>query len=321
MRLLTHDQLEKYIPYAFVGVWLVVAASVFAGVLAAEGLPSGRGAAVACALRYAAVGMVSGLLVGGVVISAASAAHGCAWRALAENGGAKDKSAAPVTSASFNRLTERQLRLAYLGLLLASLAALLVDCPLARWCLDGNCPRLLRDLFEVCLPFGLGIGALVVALAIYELDPHGRRALWWVLACALLSGLAANGMKLLVARTRPRGFDFTGDVWTTFGPWLPETGARQSFPSGHTATAAGLALALMVLYPRGRRVFALLAVLVACQRIECGAHYLSDVLCSAAVGCLVVACCLRLARWFPGVFPLPGAPLCPGGAGVAERGG
>ena len=64
-----------------------------------------------------------------------------------------------------------------------------------------------------------------------------------------------------------------------------------------------LALALGWLYPKGKWLFLLLALLVACQRIECGAHYLSDVLCGAAVSCLTVSCCLRLALWFPRFAP------------------
>ena len=109
----------------------------------------------------------------------------------------------------------------------------------------------------------------------------------------LLSGMAANGAKMLLARTRPYAFDFHGNVWTTFGQWLPASGMGQSFPSGHAATAAGLALALAALYPNARRFFLLMAVLVACQRIECGAAFPSDVLCGAAIGCLTAACCLR----------------------------
>ena len=135
--------------------------------------------------------------------------------------------------------------------------------------------------------------------AIYQLDPSRRRLLWWALACVVLSGMAANGVKMLVARTRPWAFDFHGGVWTTFHGWLPLGSlASPSLPSGHTATAAGLALALMMLYLCGRGLFLLLVLLVACQRIDCGSHSLSDVLPGAAVSCLTVACCLRPRRWF-----------------------
>jgi membrane-associated phospholipid phosphatase len=63
----------------------------------------------------------------------------------------------------------------------------------------------------------------------------------------------------------------------------------QSFPSGHTATAVGLALALSSLYPGGRRLFALLAVLAASQRVLFDAHFLSDTLVAAGIACFVAA--------------------------------
>jgi membrane-associated phospholipid phosphatase len=88
-------------------------------------------------------------------------------------------------------------------------------------------------------------------------------------------------------------------VGSSFGPWLPlgSLGSpNQSFPSAHTATAMGLAIALMVVYPRARWLFCLAPVLVAYQRMDSGAHFLSDVLCGAAVGCIVAAITLR-ARW------------------------
>ena len=64
----------------------------------------------------------------------------------------------------------------------------------------------------------------------------------------------------------------------------------QSFPSAHTATAAGLAMGLAWLFPRGRWMFSALAALVACQRVVVGAHFPSDTMVGAAVGCVVAAC-------------------------------
>jgi membrane-associated phospholipid phosphatase len=90
----------------------------------------------------------------------------------------------------------------------------------------------------------------------------------------------------------------------TFRGWLPLTsagGAGQSFPSGHTAAAVGLALGLCWVYPKGRLLFPLLAMLVACERINDGAHFLSDTLCGAAVSSLVALGFLAagpIARWF-----------------------
>lgn len=201
---------------------------------------------------------------------------------------------------------KRRWRVLYLPAVavLAAAAALAVDCPLSHWCIQGNCPGVLRGLFYVAEPFGHGFGLLVILLAIHQLDPARRWALPRVLACSLGAGLAADGLKMLVVRVRPSNFDFVGEVWATFGGWFPLTAAGsggQSFPSAHTATAVGLAVALTWLYPAGRKLFAVLAVLVAGHRIEVGAHYLSDVLCGAAVGLIVAAACLQIG-WLPGWF-------------------
>ena len=59
-----------------------------------------------------------------------------------------------------------------------------------------------------------------------------------------------------------------------------------SFPSGHTATAVGLAISLDA-DPRGRWLFAVFAALASLQRMTAGAHYLSDSLFGAALACLV----------------------------------
>ncbi|OHB82184.1 MAG: hypothetical protein A2W31_12290 [Planctomycetes bacterium RBG_16_64_10] len=191
------------------------------------------------------------------------------------------------------------------ALLLAAPVALTADCAIARWCLAGHCPRLIRDLLRVCELFGHGLGLLVIVLAIHQLDPARRWALPRVLASALGAGLMANVVKLLVSRARPSGFDLAAGAWASFGGWLPLAGAdssAQSFPSGHVATAAGFAVALVWLYPAGRKVFPVLVVLVACQRMETSSHFLSDVLVAAAVGLLTGMVVLRApwpTRWLP----------------------
>jgi membrane-associated phospholipid phosphatase len=203
-------------------------------------------------------------------------------------------------------------------LLVAGVAALAVDVPLAHWCHTTDSPSGLQSLLDICVSFGDGLGVLVIAVAIHQLDPVRRWALPRILVCAWGAGLAANLVKLAVVRVRPRDFSFHGGVWTTFqgwfpllkggnwtlsGGWLPvlsNDSRFQSFPSAHTATAAGLAVALIWLYPHGWKLFPLLVVLVAGQRIEAEAHYLSDVLCGGAIGVAVATVCLRigrLARW------------------------
>ena len=194
-------------------------------------------------------------------------------------------------------------RLFWLGvpllLILAGFLALTVDCPLGRWCVEKNCPAWLENLVSTMEPFGNGLGVAMIGITIFCLDPRRRWALPRVLGWLYSAGLAANGLKLLVARTRPHSFDFHGGVLQTFGEWFPMFSAGsvgQSFPSGHTTTVVALAAALVWLYPRGWLLFPTLAVLVGCHRIECGAHFLSDVLWGAALGSFIALAFFKIGK-------------------------
>ena len=185
-------------------------------------------------------------------------------------------------------------------LIAGAMVAFNVDCMVAQWFFQRRGPRYLHDLGTISELFGRGECVLLVAILIWRLDRARLWAMPGLAATALLSGLAADGVKMLIARARPHHFDMLKSVWSSFGPWLPlgSLGSpNQSFPSAHTATAMGLAIALMVVYPAARWLFCLAPILVAYQRMDSGAHFLSDVLCGAAVGCVVAAIALR-ARWF-----------------------
>lgn len=192
-----------------------------------------------------------------------------------------------------------------LALLLAALsgASLPIDLPLARWQDSFDVPGDLSRLIILSEAFAYGGTVILIVLAAVSLDPRGWRVAPRLLLLAYGAGTIANTGKLLLARTRPREAELDGPVLGTFGSWLPPLSGNedvQSFPSGHTATAVGLAIALTTLYPRGGWLFVLLAILAATQRIDSQAHYLSDVLAGAAIGFLVaaiVAAPTPLARW------------------------
>ena len=182
--------------------------------------------------------------------------------------------------------------------------ALEVDCRISGWCVEqwneknhaSHILLFIRDLLGVFENFGHGLGVAAILLTIFVLDPARRWGLPRLLGCAYGAGLAANGLKLLLSRTRPNNFNFLSDVWATFGAWCPGSSAGsigQSFPSAHTATAVGFAAGLVWLYPRGRWLFPLFAVLVGCQRIQSGAHFLSDVLAGAALGSIIALAFLK----------------------------
>lgn len=171
------------------------------------------------------------------------------------------------------------------------LAAFWIDLPIARFAHDGHLPEAVVEFLENCEPFGHAHGVLLIALAVACLDQAGYARAPWILAGGLGAGLTSNLIKAFVYRVRPRGQDLSIEhVWGTFVNWgwsLEHPHGSPSFPSSHTATAAGLAMVLATYYPRGTRFFALMTALVAAQRIACSAHFPSDVLFGAAVGWLV----------------------------------
>jgi membrane-associated phospholipid phosphatase len=197
-------------------------------------------------------------------------------------------------------------------LALAGLAALAVDVPVVHFVHRNYTNDVFRNFAELLgqiEPFAHAAGVAVILLAIAVLDPAHRAQLLRLGACAFGAGLLADVVKVCVIRIRPRNMPDVTSVWDTFHGWLPilrdvslitERGL-QSFPSGHAATAAGFAVCLSWLYPRGKWLFLSLALLGAMQRIATNAHYVSDVFAGAALGCLLGAVLTDprlLGRWF-----------------------
>jgi len=182
-----------------------------------------------------------------------------------------------------------------LVLCIAMFAALPIDIALSKWFLQERAPHFVHKLTSVTEPFGNGIGVMIICCTIFLLDKTRRRDLIFVAASSLGAGLVANLVKMSIVRVRPYAYSFDGTVRETFGPWLEST----AFPSGHTTTAVGLAMALGLLYPRARGLFIALAVSVGVYRVCVGAHFLSDVFAGAALGYVVglVCCRAHLGKW------------------------
>jgi membrane-associated phospholipid phosphatase len=214
-------------------------------------------------------------------------------------------SAAPLATTETYHSARAATRLSALAATFAVLAvaALWIDLPVARLIKLGHVPGDLARLVRLSEAFAYGGTVALFILLAATLDPRGWRVAPRLAIAALGAGLAADAMKLLVLRQRPSAAELSGTIEQTFAGWLPgfeEIHRLQSFPSAHTATAVGLAIALSTLYPRGRWLFATCAVLAAAQRLESHAHFLSDVLAGAAVACLVAAICASrgpLQRW------------------------
>lgn len=179
----------------------------------------------------------------------------------------------------------------------AGFALYFLDGPIAVYTLNHSPPELLAELLAVAEPFGNGLGVLLIALLIWRLDPRSIGKVPRLFAMALGAGLSADLLKLVVTRWRPMSGQFDpAHAAASFTSWFPlfnAPSAEQSFPSAHTATAMGLALALCWIYPRGRMLFWAAPVLVGLQRIVYGSHFASDVCVGAAIGWIVAMFVLR----------------------------
>jgi membrane-associated phospholipid phosphatase len=188
-----------------------------------------------------------------------------------------------------------------------TLIALPFDLSLTGWIRSNHIRGDLERVIMLAEVFGYGWTALFVMITAAQIDQRGWRIVPRLLLSFLCIGAAANVCKVFfVARWRPNATFQPERIRDSFVQWLPWLGREDlpapwnrelmSFPSGHTATATGLALSLSILYPRGTVWFCILAFIAAFQRIESRAHYLSDTLAGAAVACLVMAVLLH-SRW------------------------
>ena len=156
--------------------------------------------------------------------------------------------------------------------------------------------QLSKPFWEAVTQAGLA-GPWVITAALcwlffrYRQNPNpvvANRAAFFFVAVAA-AGVANTLIKVCCGRARP-------SMWTREGVYgfhgFSVDSHYGSFPSGHSNTAAAVALALAILFPRYRWLFLVFALLVATSRVILGAHYLSDVivgLCTGVAGVLVVA--------------------------------
>jgi membrane-associated phospholipid phosphatase len=122
----------------------------------------------------------------------------------------------------------------------------------------------------------------------------GNRRWMRVVAAAMIAsttaGIIANAFRLTTGRTRPRASQKIEQGF--YGPWhdgrlLIGNSTYNSFPSGHTATAFGMAWPFFAAGPVAGTAALALAVLVAWSSIAIGAHHLSDVVVSIAISAFV----------------------------------
>jgi membrane-associated phospholipid phosphatase len=190
------------------------------------------------------------------------------------------------------------LRMAEITLAIASIiiALVLVADPAFMAMLHSR-NELTMMIFEVVTRLGASswilytAGAVILVLSIYP--PAGLKrsvrlkmhdwvlAMYFIFTSVAFAGLLTNLMKNVIGRARPQ-FTPSGHVW--FSNPFGDNYDFASFPSGHATTAGALAMALILLAPRYRVVFALLGVWIAVSRPVLGVHFPSDIFAGLAWG-------------------------------------
>lgn len=193
-----------------------------------------------------------------------------------------------------------------IGLVCCVLTCLLLDSFLMPSFAEGALPGELRRTIMLCEAFAHGNGVVLILILLFAVDGKRWRRIVVAGGCALWSGLAADGIKVVVHRIRPRSMGDVGyDALASFKTWefsslsqlLSENAhAQQSFPSAHTATAFGFAFGLAWCYQKKKTPFLIIAVLAGIQRMVVGAHWPSDVVAGATVAFVIAPIVISLSE-------------------------
>ena len=140
---------------------------------------------------------------------------------------------------------------------------------------------------------------------------HKAHNMLFFFSSIALSGIVTDIIKPILGRARP--VEIMRDQIFGFHPFTFHA-SMNSMPSGHTTTAAALATALIILSPRHKFLWVVVAIVLAISRIMVNAHFVSDVLAGSMVGVLTTIAVARLRNqqgMFPrinGIFPIDKKP-------------
>jgi membrane-associated phospholipid phosphatase len=130
------------------------------------------------------------------------------------------------------------------------------------------------------------VAGVLFAILLVLLDrPVVAARIFFVALTCELTGLAGLILRILAGRTRPLAHDvaqgFYG-IWHN-GHWIIGKYEFSSFPSGHAATAVGLAAAAWLVHRGWGALAAVYALAVMWSRIALQCHHLSDVVASTVL--------------------------------------
>jgi membrane-associated phospholipid phosphatase len=150
----------------------------------------------------------------------------------------------------------------------------------------------------------LTVGGAVAGGLLLRKRFKAARVVFLIAVIPLLTGLGGTLCRMAAGRTRP-----CSDVPQGFyglrhdSKWIVGDYEFSSFPSGHAATAIGLATAAWLVKRRYGLLACAYAVLVCWSRIGMKLHHFSDVVASVPIGVFgAVFLFQRLERWLPSRF-------------------
>jgi membrane-associated phospholipid phosphatase len=182
--------------------------------------------------------------------------------------------------------------MAGITLLLVPMATL-IDVPIARWFSHEPLPREVTNALDFSLVYAHGMGIFLILVGVILMAPNCRWHVPRLASLALGAGAVATLAKMLVLRPRPNTLNLDTATYDCAWIWSFDgslthiatfDASTRAFPSAYLATATALTVGLWVVLPRGRWLFVALCAGTMLQRMNCGAHFLSDLCGSASVG-------------------------------------
>jgi membrane-associated phospholipid phosphatase len=132
----------------------------------------------------------------------------------------------------------------------------------------------------------VGVAGIILAgIFFFASRPRVAANIFFIALTSELTGLAALILRVLSGRTRPSNHDVPQGFYGLWhdGHWIVGKYQFSSFPSGHAATAVGLAAAAWLIHRGWGAVAAVYALAVMWSRLALQCHHLSDVIASAVL--------------------------------------
>ncbi|HTL73011.1 MAG TPA: phosphatase PAP2 family protein [bacterium] len=154
-----------------------------------------------------------------------------------------------------------------------------------------------KEFAQWCSKIGEGwvpavIGIFLAAAYLILNRPQVAAKIFFVTLTCELTGLAVVILRLFFGRARPNNHDVPPGFYGMWhdGHWILGQFKFSSFPSGHAATAVGVAAAAWLVHRGWGAVLMVYALAVTWSRIALQCHHLSDVLASTVLS-------IALAMW------------------------